>query len=96
MDMKGAVVFAEGRSSLEALLQTPRCVGLHPSFLPLVRSAGEAVSSGDCQVSRSMSVKRMLGEGLKGRGALASGRLSSKGYPGNVWEGRERCEIKFN
>lgn len=34
-DVKDAAAFAEGRrSDLEALLQTLRCVGLHPSSLP--------------------------------------------------------------
>lgn len=41
-------------------------------------------------------MKGMLGEGFKDRGTSAVGRLSSKGYSGKVWEGRERWEMKLN
>lgn len=50
--IKEAGVFSEGRrNSLEAHLSTLRSVSLHPSSLPAGRAAGEAVSSGDSQVS---------------------------------------------
>lgn len=63
--IKDTGVFAEGRSSLEALLQNLRSVGLHPSSLPIGSAAGKAVSSGDSQASAEQD-----SEGLKDRGAL--------------------------
>lgn len=50
--IKEAGVFSEGRRNhLEAHLWTLISVSLHPSSLPVGRAAGEAVSSGDSQMS---------------------------------------------